>query len=99
MPDDGYRGRVTLAVAGRRVEVEADLRGGVEPISGQYQWYGRLAAAEAVRELAAAHARGVTLTTPHGSVTTTLADVDPWGRYRVGGVGSPPFPVLTEPPA
>lgn len=99
MSDDGYRGRVTLAVTGRTVEVEAELRGGVEPISGHYQWYGRLAAADAVRELAAAQARDVTLTTPHGSVTTTLTDADPWGRYRVGGVGAPPFPMLTEPPA
>ncbi|GAA4215517.1 DUF4873 domain-containing protein [Actinocatenispora rupis] len=99
MSDDGYRGPVTLAVSGRTVEAQAELRGAVEPISGRYRWYGRLSADAEIAELAGVRTRGITLTTPYGSVTTTLADADPWGRYRVGGEGSPPFPVLTEPPA
>ncbi|HEY1699847.1 MAG TPA: DUF4873 domain-containing protein [Trebonia sp.] len=31
--------------------------------------------------------------TPHGTAVTTLADADPWGRYRLQGFGRPPFPV------
>jgi hypothetical protein len=38
------------------------------------------------------------LRTPHAAVATTLGDVDPWGRPRVGGVGAAPFEVLTDLP-
>lgn len=94
---DGYRGEVELGGGGRSVRVGAQLRGALEPISGSYRWYGRLDADPAVTELAASRARNLTLTTPYGSVTSTLTDVDPWGRYRVGGVGAPPFPVSRTP--
>lgn len=96
---DGYRGPVTLRAADREVVADAELRGGTEPISGRYQWYGRLAASPAVTDLAARQARGIALSTPYGTVTTTLSDVDPWGRYRVAGTGCPPFPVPVEPEA
>jgi len=96
-PDEGYRGMVRLSGGGTTVRVAAELRGGFEPITGDYRWYGRLGADPAVAELAASRARDLTLTTPYGSVTTTLTDADPWGRYRVGGVGVPPFPVSTAP--
>lgn len=96
---DGYRGEVELGDGARSVRVGAELRGVLEPISGAYRWYGRLAADAAVTELATARARNLTLTTPYGSVTTTLTDVDPWGRYRVGGAGTPPFPASTTPSA
>jgi hypothetical protein len=92
---DGYRGEVELGDGARRVRVGAELRGAPEPISGAYRWYGRLAADAVVAELATSRARDLTLTTPYGSVTTTLTDVDPWGRYRVGGTGTPPFPAST----
>ena len=95
--DDGYRGPVQLSDGDRVVRVDAELRGGLEPISGAYRWYGRLAADAAVTELATSRARNLTLTTPHGSATTTLTDADPWGRYRVGGAGTPPFVVSTTP--
>ncbi|BCJ31943.1 DUF4873 domain-containing protein [Actinocatenispora sera] len=97
-PDgDGYRGEVELGDGARSVRVGAELRGALEPISGAYRWYGRLAADPAITGLATSQARNLTLTTPYGSVTTTLTDADPWGRYRVGGTGRPPFPVSTTP--
>lgn len=96
---DGYRGSVTLRVEGRAIAVSAELRGHLDPISGHYHWYGRLAADPVVTELAGRAARGVRLATPHGEVVTTLADADPWGRFRVSGRGRPPFRVLAEPPS
>ncbi len=97
--EDGYRGTVQLQAAGWQVEVAAELRGAFEPISGRYQWYGRLAADQQVTELASRHARGVTLRTSYGAAVTTLNDVDPWGRYRVSGTGRPPFEVRTSVPS
>lgn len=96
--DDGYRGPVALHTSDRSVRVDAELRGEFEPISGRYRWYGRLAADPVVTELATGHARGVTLTTPYGEAAVTLADADPWGRYRVAGTGRPPYPTPTAPP-
>lgn len=99
MSTDGYRGPVRLRAGDHEVVAEAELRGASEPITGRYQWYGRLAASPAVTELAARQTRNITLTTPYGTVTTTLSDIDPWGRYRVAGTGCPPFPVPVEPGA
>jgi hypothetical protein len=31
--------------------------------------------------------------TPEGSADGELADVDPWGRYRLTGTSTPPFAV------
>jgi hypothetical protein len=33
----------------------------------------------------------VVLRTAHGSAEGRLSDVDPWGRFRIAGVGRPPF--------
>ena len=33
----------------------------------------------------------VTLRTEHGEAAGKVADVDPWGRFRVSGTGRPPF--------
>jgi uncharacterized protein DUF4873 len=93
-PDhDGYRGPVTLHAPGHDIVADADLRGALEPITGHYQWYGRLAATPAITTLATHHSRNITLTTPYATVTTTLSDPDPWNRYRISGTGHPPFPL------
>lgn len=91
-----YRGGGQIAPLGARseaadpVSVEVDLRGHFEPVDGRFHWYGRIAANA---ELAARHRPGaqVLLTTPHGSAEARIADVDPWGRYRIAGTGRPPF--------
>lgn len=93
--EDGYDGPAQLVPAdGSSVAVEVSLRGHFDPISGSYRWYGRVAASPAVTELVAAGARSVVLRTPHSEVETGLTDVDPWGRPRVEGFGSTPFPVV-----
>lgn len=97
--DDGYAGAATLIDGDTVVPVEVTLRGQVDTISGRYHWYGRVAACPAVAALAAELGRGsVTLRTPQGEADTSLADVDPWGRFRVEGRGHAPFDVLTDVP-
>lgn len=83
--NDAYDGPVTLASSDTTVETTATLRGHFEPIDGRFHWYGRLAAP------ALTPGTTVTLTTPHGTATGRLSDLDPWGRLRVAGVGRPPF--------
>lgn len=72
------------------IAVEVQLRGHFEPIDGRFHWFGRIAPDD---ELAARHQAGatVTLTTPQGTATGRLSDVDPWGRFRITGTGRPPF--------
>lgn len=72
------------------IAVEVHLRGHFEPIDGKFHWFGRIATSD---ELAARHQAGatVTLTTPQGTATGRLSDVDPWGRFRITGTGRPPF--------
>lgn len=72
------------------IAVEVQLRGHFEPIDGKFHWFGRIATSD---ELAARHQAGatVTLTTPQGTATGRLSDVDPWGRFRITGTGRPPF--------
>jgi hypothetical protein len=88
-----YSGPATL-VADRdgeavELEVEADLRGRFEPIDGRFHWYGRLAASPELEKVGSGAT--VTLTTTHGSAQARLSDIDPWGRPRVTGLGTPPF--------
>lgn len=71
------------------VSVDVTLRGHFEPLDGRFHWYGRLAADDALSEWQAGTT--VLLTTPHGSATGRLSDIDPWGRFRISGTGRPPF--------
>ncbi len=72
------------------IAVEVTLRGHFEPLDGRFHWYGRVSPST---ELDEAHRSGaaVTLTTPHGTAAGRLSDKDPWGRFRVAGLGAPPF--------
>jgi hypothetical protein len=89
---DGYAGEAELTIRGSRFTVKAQLRGYVEPTDGRYHWYGRLDRHDGLTAcLSAGRAEGV-LTTPHGSARCNVADADPWRRFRVTGLGSPPFP-------
>lgn len=88
-PAEEYAGPATLALDGQELSVEVILRGTFQPIDGRFHWYGRIAATNALVDVRPG-ARG-TLTTPHGSADAKLSDVDPWGRFRVTGVGRPPF--------
>jgi len=96
--EDGYDGAAELIDGDTVVPVTVTLRGHFDPISGKYNWYGRVAADDRVAALVEHGARTVVLRTPHAEVQTSLSDVDPWGRPRVEGFGAAPFPVLAELP-
>jgi len=100
--EDGYQGTATLEVAERSFDVRVELRGYFQPIDGRYHWYGRIAADPALDEVLAAGKRRGTLTTPQGSAPADVGDPDPWGRYRIEGISTPPFESwfsASQPPA
>jgi hypothetical protein len=97
--EDGYDGPAELVDGERTVPVTVTLRGQFDPISGSYNWYGRVASSADVAALLEQGTRKVVLRTPHAEVPTGLSDVDPWGRPRVEGFGAAPFAVLDTLPA
>ena len=76
---------------------EADLRGGFQPLDGQFHWYGRVRSdslTEATRPGGPLRAgTQVRVRTSYGESAARLSDPDPWGRFRVSGTGRPPFPL------
>jgi hypothetical protein len=92
--EDGYDGPAEIVDGESSIPVTVKLRGHFDPISGSYNWYGRIAASPEVASLVAQGPRRAVLRTPFAEVDTTLTDVDPWGRPRVEGFGRPPFEVL-----
>ena len=95
--DDDYRGTAAVLTGDREIDVRVVLRGHFQPIDGRYHWYGRLRPNDEITELAASRKVPVVLRTPAGEAVGTLSEPDPWGRYRVLGVGRPPFTVDTSP--
>jgi hypothetical protein len=89
-PGEQYEGPSTLVVGDEEILVEVRLRGHLEPIDGRFHWYGRI---QPSAELDAVASSGDTalLRTPYGEAQGRLSDVDPWGRFRVTGLGRPPF--------
>ncbi|MBO0776289.1 MAG: DUF4873 domain-containing protein, partial [Actinobacteria bacterium] len=90
--DDGYDGPATLAVAGTRLDVHVRLRGHFEPIDGRYHWYGRIARHDGLAAAVRSGRATGTLATPAGSAPCDICDPDPWQRFRVTGISTPPFP-------
>ncbi len=93
--DDGYEGPATLVAGGARVDVQVRLRGHFQPIDGRYHWYGRIEPNEAWPACSARGRARAVLTTPEGSAPCELSDPDPWQRYRVTGLSTPPFAAQT----
>ncbi|MEU6132617.1 DUF4873 domain-containing protein [Saccharopolyspora sp. NPDC047091] len=91
VPDEEYEGEAVLFTAEREVPVAVLLRGHFQPIDGRFHWYGRVAADDAVAELAGGRKTQVVLRTTRGEAVGSLSDPDPWNRYRITGVGRPPF--------
>lgn len=95
--DDGYTGPATLTVDGRDVPVQALLDARHEPHDGRTHWFGRVVLAEDAEPDVAAALRApsarVELSTEGGRAAARIGDLDPWGRFRVTGVGRPPFRV------
>ncbi|SFR26662.1 protein of unknown function [Lentzea waywayandensis] len=91
--EEGYSGTATLVFGEEEVAVEVDLRGYFQPIDGRYHWYGRIKKHDDVTSRVEGGARTALLRTPTGQAEGTLTDPDPWGRYRVGGISTPPYKI------
>jgi len=88
-PQEAYDGPAVVQVGDAAHDVRVALRGHFQPLDGHFHWYGRIATSpdlDGVRSGAA-----VELRTPHGTASGKVSDVDPWGRLRVAGTGTPPF--------
>lgn len=83
-PEESYTGTATID----DTEVEVSLKGYFEAIDGHFHWYGRITADPPLPHDSGA---SVTLATPHGTAQGKLSDLDPWGRFRITGTGTPPF--------
>ena len=94
--EEGYTGEATLIFGEQQVAVSVELRGYFQPIDGRYHWYGRIKQNDEVTTHAEAGARTALLRTPTGQAEGTLTDPDPWGRYRIGDISTPPYKI-TEP--
>lgn len=89
--EDGYTGPARLTIGHAAFEVEVRLRGHFQPIDGRYHWRGRIAAHDGVAgQMATGRADGV-LSTAEGDSGCEISEPDPWGRYRVAGISTPPF--------
>jgi hypothetical protein len=88
--DEGYTGAAVLAVDGRDVPVRVVLDARHEPHDGRLHWFGRLTPLDAGAVLTGTD---LELRTEGGRAAARLGDQDPWGRYRVTGVGRPPYAV------
>jgi len=88
---DGYTGPATLRVDGRELPVHVQLDARHEPHDGRLHWFGRLRPDDG----AALSPSGATaeLVTSAGRARAQLGEIDLWGRYRVTGVGPPPYAV------
>jgi hypothetical protein len=99
LPDeDGYRGPAEVLIGADTVPVRVELRGFFQPIDGLFHWYGRIAANPELDRLVSGNRASVVLRTPSGERPAELSDPDLWGRYRVAGESTPPFPVTLEIP-
>ena len=91
-----YDGPARLVVGDRQVAVHVRLSGRFEPISGRYQWAGRLRPSPELSASARPNEQVRLVTEDGPAADATLREVDPWGGFRIGGTGRPPFAVPTE---
>lgn len=93
--DDGYSGAAVLAVDGREIPVAVVLDARHEPQDGRLHWFGRLRlegeVPDPVRAALTSPTSTVTLAAGGRPAPARLGDVDLWGRYRITGIGTPPF--------
>jgi hypothetical protein len=96
--EDGYAGPATLTVGQSEFQVEVRVRGQFQPIDGRYHWYGRIARHDGLSAALGSSRAAAVLSTPEGSAPCDLSDPDPWHRYRVTGISTPPYSAATSLP-
>jgi hypothetical protein len=90
--DDGYEGPAQLHVDDRTIDVEVVLGGHLEPLDGQFHWYGRVVRDDAVDAVKQGGATTVELSIGEGTPAAgRLEEHDAWGNVRITGLGAPPF--------
>ena len=86
----GYDGSATFTAGSLSWTADVSLRGSFQPIDGRYRWYARVRPPDVD---GVANGTEVCVSTPTGDAVGRLSDLDPWGRYRLSGEGTPPFAV------
>ena len=73
--------------------MRAHLSGFFQPIDGSFHWHGRTAPDERLSGLADQVARKeIAVRVPDGEwVSARLGERNPWGGFRISGLGRPPF--------
>lgn len=90
--DTEFSGSAVLSAGDRSECVQVHLNGHFEPLDGVYHWYGRVVGD--VVGFKKPNGSPLVLTIGDGPETpAALAEEDPWGNYRITGVGAPPFTV------
>ncbi|MFE3292167.1 DUF4873 domain-containing protein [Rhodococcus sp. NPDC059234] len=90
-PDTLYAGPAVLAEGDDAVDVVVHLNGHFEPLDGHFHWYGRVEGPSLDAVTASSRSR-LTLAVDDGPPRpATLGEQDPWGHFRISGVGAPPF--------
>lgn len=88
---DGYAGPVLVVTEGGQWPGTAVLRGFFQPVSGRYEWYGRVVADDGEVDDLPGGKHAAVIVTGQGQSRCTLSDRDLWGRLKVVGVGPAPF--------
>ena len=88
--DGEYDGPATIVVDGEEIAVEVVLGCHHEPFDGKLHWAGRVKAEPRLAALVGTGATVEVRTDGHAA-PGRLGDPDLWDRYRLTGVGRPPF--------
>jgi hypothetical protein len=91
--EDGYSGPARLSLTATDVlDVAVTLAGHLEPLDGQYHWYGRVQQDEALDRAKGNGTTEIVVTIGDGHPAAgRLAEHDAWGNLRIIGTGRPPF--------
>jgi Domain of unknown function (DUF4873) len=92
-----HTGPATVLLNAREIPVRVRLMAVHQPVDGRIHWSGRIEADPALHETLCGAGTDVRLTTPGGQADAHVGEPDPWGRYRVSGIGRPPFPLPATP--
>ena len=94
-PDAEYSGRAVLSAGTQIAPVQVHLNGHFEPLDGNYHWYGRVVGD--VRDFKKPNGSPLFLSIDGGPQTpTSIAEEDPWGNFRITGIGAPPYATARE---
>ncbi|WP_084525298.1 DUF4873 domain-containing protein [Nocardia vaccinii] len=95
--NDGYCVSAVVVIRDREIPVRVRLSGRYEPIDGVYRWYGRIGPNATLTEAVGAEGRVYArIRTPYRECDAVIGEVDLWGRFRITGRSTPPYPVPTH---